>query len=776
MDNNLLDFLDWQDIVSEISKNAYLDLTKTKLCEKPSQITQEKIENNYDALTYFLPRLDEDKVVLSNAFSRIPSKETPYIQMSGLQKGISFDIKGLNFLANLFSSYHLLHKNFKKSPFYPQFNLPEETLFKIKREFYDPFRNFVTEEGEILYQNHTLLWPVYQGVLNLEQTLRENIKNISRKNPFKDRLQYGEYDILGDHFVLPIRADSYMNALGPIISKSQTGLTLFVAPAELIEKNNRRLELQLELEELINKICRTFSELLSPLHDFFQEIKRFLIYIDETHSKAIYCYSANLNRPDFNNDGVIKLDNFFHPLISNPIKNDFLLMRESGLVLSGPNTGGKTVTLKTLCLIHLFPYYGLFIPASYANISLFEGIYYFSHDQQDLKKGLSSFSSEVENYLRLLEEMDTLSSSIIFIDEIFNSTSSEEASSLGYGLFEELLSRSHHSCKIIVSTHHQLLKSLVSTNNDFLSGHVGFDLEKEAPTYKIILGTPGPSMAFEIFSKISKKLNMRSSIVNKAITYLQGKQVNFEKIISDVDKKRQDLQEEINRYNRINLEISNEKASLKGAIEFEKEKLKRDFKDKIFKLEQKIYRGLSDLKTKKESEKILVESLHETRELTQNKIGSDFEGDSPEITEIEIGQHYFSKILQTEVTVLSVNIPRNKIQVGNKNIKNWCSSTELIKIKRSKKKQSSPPANFFNQNSNARIEYDCRGMKLDEFMNLIDQILYDLRSEEIPFVTIIHGHGEGVLKRWLRDFIKREGDLSMEIPDGNDGTTKINII
>src|SRR5690606_15629289 len=199
-----------------------------------------------------------------------------------------------------------------------------------------------------------------------------------------------------------------------------------------------------------------------------------------------------LECPRIKDSPGFKFTALFHPLLKNPVKNTADCGKNNhGIVVSGPNTGGKTVFLKSIALSYLLFYHGFFVPASEAEMYPYEGLFYFGNDLQDLKAGLSSFSGEVRNYIELIERI--LPSNLILIDEIFNSTSSDEASALSMAYFDELHKKS--ACHIIVSTHHQMFKTLIHQDRSYISCHVGFDTESMKPTYKIQWGTPGASMA-----------------------------------------------------------------------------------------------------------------------------------------------------------------------------------------------------------------------------------------------------------------------------------------
>jgi DNA mismatch repair protein MutS2 len=205
---------------------------------------------------------------------------------------------------------------------------------------------------------------------------------------------------------------------------------------------------------------------------------------------------------------------------------------------------------------------GLFVPSNFAEINPVSGLFYFSNDHQDLKEGLSSFASESLYYLNLLTELAP--NNLIIIDEIFNSTSSEEASSLALALFEEIKKRSNS--KILVSTHHQMLKTLMHSRIDYLSAHVGFDFDRNLPTYKLLSGEPGSSLAFKIFDKLSHDYNILNHISEKASQYLDQKQLTYESLLQDLSAKKIELDKLLSQNREYNQELKNQKKSMEGIL------------------------------------------------------------------------------------------------------------------------------------------------------------------------------------------------------------------
>ena len=752
-----LKFLDWHSIIDELSGFAYFDLTKEIFQKPPSHRSRDVIEHNYDAVDYILTNLTEYSRSFDRAVRNLSSDAQKFNAIHLLEKCRECSISELNFLCNIFEAVIILYKPNQEVPLARNFPFNDDNIKSIEKGFANRLRKFVTPDGQVDFFKHPKLSKIYNEMIGIERQLRDDIKRTSKSSLYKNALQFDEHDIIHEYFVLAIKSDSYQYDHGPIISKSSSGMTLYVSPPQSMKKNNRRLRLAAELEEETAKICLEFSTFLSKFYNDFLLFSDFLIYFDSIKAKAIYCEKNDLKRPVFSDNKELKIEDFYHPMIQDPIKNEISIPEDKyGVIISGPNTGGKTVALKALTLCHLFPHLGLFIPARYSQIFPYKKIYYFSHDQQDLKKGLSSFASEVKNYLNLLSEIENGEDSLIIIDEIFNSTSSEEASALAISLLEEIQNRS--KSKIIISTHHQMLKTLIFDKESYISAHVGYDIENDLPTYKVHYGNPGSSMAFEIFEHLSKRFGLESNIANSAKEILDSKSVSFEHLLAEVTKKSSELDYLLRDNKIVKFELEKRAKSNEGTIKLEKDRILKEFKQSLEEIQEEGEQFLKEIKeTKDISSKVFGNKIKGIKnKLPEPQIQST-ESKSPylynpvpDIDEIILGKIYYSEVVKDKVTVTAVNKRKRTISIKNRNIGIWApadSIRELGKIKDPKAKLK--PEVFINIEREiiGKLEIDCRGMRLDEFQNSVEKSLIEVENGDIPYIVIVHGHGTGILKK-----------------------------
>lgn len=785
----ILNLIDWHPLINKLSQLFKFNKNISKvdsIFDKNKKIDQE-LELN--SISYFQNQL-HSSVEKFNLYSKFFSSDfDPILFLKKANKDEILDLSKINSLCHLINFYKIsetdLTKNWIKNKL---FIVTSEKINQLTRELLKPFRSFVEPDGTVYYERHPLLKAIYIQIKNEEKQIKLILKNILNSDKFINSLQYNAFDTINDRYVVPISSDSYSHALGKIISRSASGKTLLIEPNEISHLNNKRIELLNLLEKKILQISKMFCETIKSYTSEFSIMAQFIFEVDFSLSKSLFCYENKFSKPNISEKSSIHLEGFFHPLIPDPVKNDIKLNEDkAGLVISGPNTGGKTVTLKSIALCHIFYKLGFFVPCQDSSIFDFDGIYYFSHDHQDLQQGLSSFSSEVNNYIDLLKELKSNKSNIIFIDEIFNSTSSEEASSLALSLLSEI--GNSPNTKVIISTHHQFLKTFIHNDSNYISSHVGFDFNKNIPNYKLQIGTPGSSMALSIFRNISKKKGYSKDLYLRAKNILDKKQISYENLLNKLSKQKLELNQLILKNKEINQELNNQKDSIKGVLYLEKDKEISKFKSKIQntlikseKLLDKINKReiISKKQLYKESSRI-KEELHEhiqsvnipKKEHNPSKVFK-----SISIDDLTINMILFSTTLNKKVKVLSWNQKKKTVLVLSNSIKMWSPLKVLRKLdsQHEQGNKNNKIKVYVNKSSQNLTHLDCRGMSLDSFEKMIEKSIYELINGEIPFLEVLHGHGEGILKKWLRTHIQKTyPELNWQNQEGNDGVTIINL-
>ena len=771
--------MEWPHIIQKVKSYTHFKYTAENriFCLK-SRVDIEKI---YDSTQLFLNHIYSDDLKdLSLDIKYLDSSENFDTVIQRLDKDAIVDIDDLNQIAILIEIYTDFFGPLNN------FDLIQEdkdSFYKNKRLYFNnflkEFRSFVSKDGETDYFKHPLLRKLYKEIVELEEHIRKRLGHL-KSGDLSDALQYAGHDVINDRYVIPIRTDSYQSSHGQIISRSDSGQTLFIEPVSIKDSNYKRLELVINLKREIANLTRKFSKVLKDHVIHLNKLSKAILDFDHIFALATYAHQHDLVRPELTEELQIKLKQAFHPLIDKPVKNDIeILSNNTGLIISGPNTGGKTATLKTVILSILYAKNGLFLPASSATIHLYENLFYFGNDGQNLPDGLSSFAAEVMNYTDLFENFGE--SNLIVIDEIFNSTSSEEASALAISLFNELIKLGHSH--LLVSTHHQMLKTYIHQDNRFISAHVGFDLDENRPTYKLIYGLPGSSQALKIFSLLTEKNNINKAIFENALKVLDKKMVSYETLLENVSRKELELDKTLRENKQLNNELKNQKNAMEGVYKLKLDEKIATAEGKIKQLFDKAESALSQAKKKEISKKAIS---NQESEIKQDLRNINPKQDSEQINDkyshmkkpnsYTEGESYFSIFLGQTIKLKTYNLKKNQAMVSKGIVTIKC-PLDSLRLPGHSKHQGKRESfvNVSIENSRAsKLEYDCRGMRLEEFQTIVETAVSDLLSNKVPFINIIHGHGTGVLKSWIRKYIKNNPDIIMDSNDtGNDGETKI---
>ncbi|MCO4753003.1 MAG: Smr/MutS family protein [Bacteriovoracaceae bacterium] len=772
--NTILKQLEWDLFYSKVnSLSLFKDCAQRVLS---NEVSHEKLEDIFSITDTFLDQANYEEVVA--IYLKLTELDEDHFGASSgakLAKGVIFDLKELSHLIRLLEIAHE-HRKFLNASFAP-FDIEEHDKFRqyFQRKVLREFRTFVTKEGEVDFFKHPRLKELYKRQLEIETGIRSLLGKLKHTEKFEKALQFESHDVINDKYVLPVRSDSFSSSLGSIVARSESGRTLFVEPMELRQQNLARLETILKIDQIVHEIARDFSQRLAPYSNIIDQTVEQVFLFDEFQTRSKFALEYGLNRPTLIDNHSIELDNFFHPLIENPVKNSITInYDDKGLVISGPNTGGKTAAIKAIALSCFFLKHGLFVPARRAQMFNFENVFYFGNDQQSLEQGLSSFAAEVKNYTQLLKLLGE--SNLVIIDEIFNSTSSEEASALAFAFFEEITKS--QSSKIIVSTHHQTLKTMAHAQNEYLSCHVGFNAEINQPTYKLVFGSPGSSLAIDIFKKLSGEDPICEQIYKEATKRLDNKMINYEKLLHSLSEREGKLSKLVDQNEQINKELKNQKEAAKGIIQLKVDEEVTKLRQKLSKIEQRAEQALQDAKNgeinSSRANRKRFSSIESelTPFVKKEDTGQRFEKfkDMPKPKELVVGSKYFCSFVNQTVTLKEIKNAKTVIVTrGALNIK--CPADSLHIPNKSYGQKVVVTA---QRSSHAKIEYDCRGMRLHEFQNIVENAIPDLLSGNVPYINVIHGHGNGTLKKWLRDFIKNSKTIEWDKAEtGNDGETRI---
>ncbi len=762
---DFLDLIDWHDITNIISSFACFDSTRKYFSSTDAFLDSDSIEfhlNIQDSLSSLpssLSRLTQHILKLGAEF------DTSFLK--DLSKGRVLSLTELNSIALIFESDLLWRELFESN-----FNETDKNILNpaslYDKKLHQKLRSFVNEDGNINETGFKELSELIQEIFNIETTARKKASELLRSQTLKYS-DSGEFDIVNDRYVLPVDSDHYNSQYGPIIHRSRTGMTLYVEPFELKSFSQKRSELLAKKEWIIFKKCKELSLLVSPFLEPLINWSLFIFELDKQQTLIQWARNYDLSRPIVTHDKLIDIKGFSHPLINDCVPNDVLLdSSQNGIILSGPNTGGKTVLLKSIALtISLFRL-GSWVPAKSCRLFCYDRLFFFSHDLQDINEGLSSFSSEVANYSSLINEVNE--NSIVFIDEIFNSTSSEEASALAIALLEYL--SDHSKPHIFLSTHHHGIKTTGSTMSNFLSCHMSVSAEGD-PLYKIIWGSPGSSRGIQTFKRLTFNNNWSSDISSRASSLLGSNIFDYENALTQINDQKSLYEQLTQEAQSKLLKLQNDKAAFELQKETALDKIRSKQRDEFNQIVSSLKADVENYKSSKKSLKSLDESIHQKKHLFVDKKPTDKTPDNLLALDGNlIGKRVWSTTLRKFGKVLKTS--GNRVFIDFNGLKSWSNKQELLLDGQYQKIPLTVSVSV-EKSERLSTQLDARGIRLEEFQKLSLDALTSLLNGDIPYLDIVHGHGEGILKKWIRSHLKNDSDFDWSPQDGNDGVTRVTI-
>ncbi len=650
-----------------------------------------------------------------------------------------------------------------------------------------------------------------RAVQNQHDRLRTKVDQLRRSDRFEHALQDDYVTIREERYVLPVRSGARGHVSGILHGTSSSGQTAFIEPTELIEANNQLKWAQVELQEEIERILRRLSRLVASHAETLRRNGEILTYLDVVVAKARFGRKLKATIPTLTED-TLELKRARHPLLeqkTEAVPNDIALSEpRKVLVISGPNTGGKTVSLKTAGLCALMARFGLPIPAEQgSSVPYFEAFYTDIGDEQSIERDLSTFSGHVTNIRGFLERCGP--GSLVLLDELFVGTDPLQGAALAVGLLEELADR---GATTVVTTHLEGLKTLAYRSDAFANASMGFDLESLSPTYQMTLGVPGSSFAV----RIAHRLGLQESILNRAEEILEGQEHH------GVDQVLEGLEDQVR-------ELESEKARLETArrqAEKRSEKFHRKYRALLDKDRASIFEETRTLRKElREARETIREQLKTLRKEKTVEAGDMSQADlqamqerlreaegsvakarektrPPQATksglvavapdELEVGMVVYVGSFKRQGEVRLVDEDAGQVQGQIGDLKVTVGFDDVYHGDEEKRRahatgkahQGSGSGNggasreageamLLPQTSENSV--DLRGMRVDEALEKVDLFLDQAYLQDLGGVYLIHGHGTGALKRAVRGHLPQSRYVDRfrrgERGEGGDGVT-----
>ena len=775
----ILEKLDWQKIIDEI---------KSKALTSYGKILSENIEINND-ISKIQKNLDltDEAVRLTNALLLPPIVSISNIEDIYQDAKISRILNEeeiLEVIKCLKTSR--LNKGFfnRNSEFAPNLGILAKDLYEEK-EFEEKISALFTDTGKLKSDATPELKALYSSLKDNSQ----NLKNLVNKtlSSLEKYLQEPIFTMRDGRYVFPVKVDHKAHVQGIVHDISASGSTLFVEPKNIVELNNKVVEIEIKIE---NEIKRIFSEITLEILDrevFLRKSHKIISELDFIFAKAKYSIEINAVKPELNNEKKIILKGFRHPILikilDNVVENDIELGDKFDcLVITGSNTGGKTVTLKSVALCIIMAKAGLFIPTLSGNIYPFKNIFADIGDEQSIVQSLSTFSGHLKNIIEIINSSDN--DSIILLDEIGAGTDPQEGSALAQAILEYL---NNIGAKTIVTTHYGELKSLAYTSERFQNASVQFDAKELKPTYKLLIGIPGKSNAItiaknlglkeEISSKANEIYHTQNDTTGKVIEGLQNAQMELDKNLEAAQLKRMEIEKLESDYME---KMEKVREQRKKTVDVYKKK----YESKIILAKTEIKQIMDEIRQTK-SEKIARRAFSKLSQM-ENTANEEFETDMEEIAPIfkkmdwaqaKIGDNAYIKRLNQIVELKSMPDKNGNllVQVGDLTVKVKAKDLYYTDKKMAKKLNINIQKGFEFKKYRTPSEIDIRGMRVLDALDALDKYLDEASLANLPQVTIIHGAGTGALRQSVREYLQTAPYIksfrSGKDFEGSDGVT-----
>lgn len=623
----------------------------------------------------------------------------------------------------------------------------------------------IINEDEIFDGASPALARIRRAMRLANEKVREKLNSMIRSTAYQKYLQEPIITIRNGRFVIPVKQEYRQQVPGLIHDQSSSGATLFIEPSAVVELGNEYKKLLAEEADEIERILTELTAMLAPYADEIREDLNIMGQIDLVFAKAKLSRELNAVMPRLNRNNYVRIVRGRHPLIpaDKVVPIDIWIGRDyRSLIITGPNTGGKTVTLKIVGLFALMVQSGIFVPANEGSeFPVFEHIYADIGDEQSIEQSLSTFSSHMKNIVGILDRADE--NSLVLLDELGAGTDPIEGAALAMSILEELNDR---HCICVSTTHYSEIKAFAMTHDGMENASMEFDIDRLCPTYRLYIGIPGKSNAFEI----SSRLGLPNSIIDKAKGFLKGEDVRFEDIISSAQSQHRIAEEERKMAEEARAELE----KLRADAERERRKLDEDRNRLQAKAKEDAKRIVAD--TKREMEKLIVEirsikdidrsaadrviqaardTLRATETAVNEKEAIKKEDNTKPPKTVRAGDTVNIVTLDQKATVLSAPDSKGEVmvQAGVMKLNVKLKDIRLIE----EKKAAAPTSGKVGLGAGKQVglELDVRGMLVDEANIIVDRYLDDAYNAGLSEVNIIHGKGTGALRAGVQAFLKR---------------------
>ncbi|MDG5471010.1 endonuclease MutS2 [Jeotgalibacillus sp. ET6] len=644
----------------------------------------------------------------------------------------------------------------------------------------------IDENGEVLDSASAELRSIRQKIRSSESRIREKLESTIRSKNAQTMLSDAIITIRNDRYVIPVKQEYRGHYGGIVHDQSSSGQTVFVEPEAIVNFNNQLREQRLKEQEEIERILLELSLAVSAEAYDLLLTTDILGDIDFMFSKAKYGRSIKATKPEVNNQGVIHLNKARHPLLpmEEAVANDIFLGEDfTAIVITGPNTGGKTVTLKTIGLCTLMAQAGLPLPVlDGSKISVFESVWADIGDEQSIEQSLSTFSSHMVNIVNILKQAD--SGSLVLFDELGAGTDPQEGAALAISILDEVHNK---GARVVATTHYPELKAYGYNRDGVVNASVEFDVNTLSPTYRLLIGVPGRSNAFDI----SKRLGLEEHVIQHAKTFVGTDSKAVEAMIASLESSRKSAEQD----------YEDAHDYLKDAQNLHKDMQKQmsEFWDKRDEMYEKARLKANSLveQAKSEAEEVLSDlrklRLEKNADVKEHELidaRKRLEGAAPAPSAKQkkaAAKKPSARVLEPGDEVEVLTFGQRGILLDKVSDKEWSVQIGILKMKveekdlefkkAEKKAEPKPLASVKGKDFHVGLELDLRGERFENALLKVDKYIDDALLAGYPRVSIIHGKGTGALRSGVQEKLKNHRSVKKvrlgESGEGGSGVTVV---
>lgn len=601
------------------------------------------------------------------------------------------------------------------------------------------------------------LYKIRQQMRNTKKEIKNKLQSLLNSKYLQEPI----VTIRQDRFVVPVKSEYQTEIKGFIHDTSSTGSTVFVEPISVFDLNNQLSELKNQENIEIEKILQILSSLFFDITNELENNFNLITILDFIFAKAKYSKELDCNCPKINNDKLIYLKNAKHPLLDQNIAVPITLeigKTFSSLLITGPNTGGKTVTLKTVGLLTAMAQSGMHIPASdESSIYLFDNIFADIGDEQSILESLSTFSSHMTHIISILNE--ATSNSLVLVDELGSGTDPIEGASLALSILEYL---KKHNITVLATTHYHELKEYALLTDGVENASCEFNLETLSPTYRLLIGVPGKSNAFAI----SQKLGLKQEILENAKKRINSDTAKTEDLLKEIydskaliESEKEKILQYSNKIEKLKQKLENETTDLEEHKKEYLQKAKQEAREILLSAKQEANDIIKEMESEKNNSKNLntlrnklTSKLHEVNQSPDSNLEETTTLDE---SQIKPGAIVFVPKFNKNGTVLSYPNQSKKFNIQIDNIKTTLTPSQITIAKNTEtKKEIITKKQSMFAPKNVKTELNVIGMNIEESIFLVDKFLDEAAVAKLETVRIVHGKGTGILGKGIQKYLK----------------------